>query len=367
METGKLKKELAKRQIRDVLTDSEGKRITDIAGWERHREEMLTYFQTEMYGRIPPKPKRISFTEESCDEVFCAGKAPLKKLMIHTELENGDFSFPVCSVVPVKKPRISYILINFRDNVPDRYLPSEELVDKGCAVFSFCYEDITSDDNDFTNGLAGLLFPEGRNTPDASGKLAMWAWAAMRVMDYVESLKEVDPARVTVIGHSRLGKTALLAGAFDRRFMAAASNDSGCAGAKLERGGTGEMFPRIFKNFPFWFCPAFAQYASGEKQMRYDQHCLLAAIAPRKVCVGSAEEDVWADPRSEFLACAAASGVYELYGLRGLVHEDTYPEAPAHLKEGQICYHIRKGMHYMSREDWLEYLKDSCSHIRTDR
>lgn len=357
MSIGILEQELKNRRIADVLLDSEGKRITDIEAWEKQRRIILEYFQTQMYGRIPPRPKRICFVQEICEEVFCAGKAPLRKVIIHMELENGSFSFPVYSVVPVRKPHTAYILINFRDNVPDRYLPTEELTDLGCAVFSFCYQDITSDDNDFGNGLAGLLFPEGRNAPDASGKIAMWAWAAMRVMDYVQSLKEVEGSRVVVTGHSRLGKTALLAGAVDPRFMAAASNDSGCAGAKLERGGTGETFSRIFHNFPYWFCPAFQKYAAGEETMLYDQHCLLAAIAPRKVFVGSASEDLWADPKSEFLSCVAASPVYELYGLKGLIHEDKYPEAPAWLNEGSIRYHIRRGMHYMSREDWLAYLK----------
>lgn len=311
-----------------------------------------------MYGRLPKKPTSIKFEEISNDDFFCAGKANLKKIMITCELENGTFSFPVSYTMPVEKPRLTFVQINFRPQVPDKYQPTEELVDNGCAVLSFYYEDITTDNGDFSNGLAGVLFPDCiRHNSDDPGKIAMWAWAAMRVMDFIETLDELDSSKVVVIGHSRLGKTALLTGALDTRFMSAASNDSGCCGAAIIRGKVGETYEDIHKEFGYWFCPKFQKYVFKEEVIPFDQHYLLSAIAPRKLYVASAEKDIWADPKSEFLSCLAASEVYKLYGLSGLIHNNEYLTAPDCLHDGEIGYHVRKGLHYFSRTDWLYYLK----------
>lgn len=350
-------KDLNSLNLPDILSFKNGEKITTIKDWEIRKEELKQEFQSEMYGKIPAAPKSIRFEEISADEYFCAGKTVLRKVNIICELENGEFSFPVYCTVPKVKPKMTFLLINFRDNVPDKYLPSEELIDNECAAFSFCYEDVTSDDNDFTNKLAGLIFPDGRKNGDDAGKIAMWAWAAMRVMDYIETIPQVDAKNVTVIGHSRLGKTALVAAAFDDRFYSAASNDSGCCGTAVFRGNTGERYSDINREFGYWFCKNFAEkYAPENKALEIDQHQLLSLIAPRKLAIASSELDAWACPKNEFLSCVAASEVWQLYGKQGLIHNNEYLNAPDCLHEGDIGYHFRKGLHYFSRTDWLYYL-----------
>lgn len=324
------------------------------------REEMLEILQREEYGYMPKKPDTLTFTvKENIVSNFCAGKAPLNKVTASGTIDGREFAFPFYTVIPKKPGKHPFFIhINFRDAVPDRYMPTEELVDNGYAVLSFCYTDVTSDDNDFTNGLAGTLYPDGTRGETDAGKISLWAWAAHRVMDYAETLADVlDLSHNIVCGHSRLGKTAIWTAATDERFGIGYSNDSGCSGAAITRGKIGESAERIYKVFPFWFCANYAKYSANEDAMPFDQHYVLAAIAPRPVCVGSASEDSWADPASEQLACAAASPAYEAMGFPGFIAPDRFAEIGEAFFEGNIGYHLREGLHYFSRTDWLQLMK----------
>ena len=229
---------------------------------------------------------------------------------------------------------------------------SEEIVDNGFACLSFCYEDVTKDNGDFTNGLAGVLYENGQRGTHDAGKIAMWAWAAQRVMDYAEKEDRLDKSCAIVCGHSRLGKTALLCGATDERFKFAHSNDSGCSGAAITRNKVGEDVEFITKTFPYWFCENYKQYVKRESEMPFDQHYLVACLAPRHAYVASAIEDEWADPASELLSCVAATPAYEAYGLVGFICDDRLPVVGDIYHEGNIGYHLRAGKHYFSREDW---------------
>ena len=323
------------------------------------RAEIVDLLLREEYGYPPLSPLSVRAQEEGRDERFCAGKAILIKLRLICETAYGEFSFPVYYTCPAKKeqPVPCFIHINFRDLVPDKYQPSEEIVDAGYAMLSFCYKDVTSDDGDFTNGLAGLVYPDGKRTATQCGKIGLWAWAAMRVMDYALTLPELDHGRICVAGHSRLGKTALLAGALDERFYCAFSNDSGCSGAALSREKGGETIRKINEVVPYWFCENYAQYGDNEQKMPFDQHFLLAANAPHRVYVASAVEDLWSDPEKEYLSCVAASNYFKEQGLTGFVHPDRLAAAGDYFGEGYIGYHLRAGAHYFSREDWQYYMK----------
>ena len=321
----------------------------------KSREEMLEILLREEYGYLPPKPEQLSFeVTENYVKNFCAGKASICKVLAKGLLGGREFSFPFYTVLPKKAGKHPFFIhINFRDAVPDRYMPTEELVDNGFAVLSFGYKDVTSDNGDFTNGLAGVVFPDGKRTGRDVGKIGLWAWAAQRVMDYAETLgDQLDIGRSIVCGHSRLGKTALLTAATDTRFAFAYSNDSGCSGAAITRGKQGEDVQKIYTKFPHWFCPNYAAYVQNEEQMPFDQHWLIAAIAPRYVCVGSASEDIWADPQSEMLACLAASPAFEACGKQGFVCQDRFAEIGEAYLEGSVGYHLREGLHYFSRADW---------------
>ena len=323
------------------------------------KEEIVKLLLTEEYGFLPAAREGIRVEIKSEEASFCAGKAVLKKLRLVCETRYGEFAFPVYYTCPTGKeePVPCFVHINFRDLVPDRYQPTEELVDAGYAVLSFCYKDVTSDDGDFTDGLAGLVYPGGRREADQCGKIGLWAWAVMRVMDYAMTLPELDHTHISVVGHSRLGKTALLAGALDERFFCAFSNDSGCSGAALSREKEGESIRAITTVFPFWFCENYKKYVDKEGAQPFDQHFLLAANTPHRVYVASAAEDTWADPKNEFLSCVAASSYYKTQGLTGLVHTDELPVPGTFLGEGHIGYHMRAGRHYLSREDWQYYIR----------
>ena len=350
-------KMISERNIPEILKFTNGKPVVTLADFEKRREQIKSLLQDHVYGRLPEKPEHMRVELKSCDNSFCAGKAPLSKLEFTVTVSGKEFTFPVYAAIPRDKKNIpAFIFINFRKDVPDKYLPSEEIADRGYAVFSFCYKDITSDDGDFSNGIAKLLSP-ARRTQNSPGKIAMWAWAAMRVMDYAESIDCIDLSSVAVIGHSRLGKTALLSGAFDERFKYIISNNSGCTGAAVTRGKRGEHILDITNNFDYWFAKKYAKYAVDESSLPMDQHFLLAASAPRNILIGSAEEDTWADPESEFLSAYLASEVYEkIYNINGLSNSGDMPRAKAILGDGNIYYHVRHGLHYLSREDWILYM-----------
>lgn len=328
------------------------------------REQMLAILAHEVYGFMPPRPLDLTWeVQENYVKNFCAGKATLSRVELCCHLPEGKFTFPVYCTIPTAPGKYPFFVhLNFQDNVPHRYQPTEELVDNGFAVLSFCYTDVTSDDGDFTNGLAGAIYQGRSRASTDPGKLALWAWAAQRVLDYALTIPALDPARSIVCGHSRLGKTALLAAATDPRFAIAYSNDSGCSGAAITRDKEGERVRHIYQRFPYWFCPNYQQYMDNEHAMPFDQHFLVGAIAPRPVCVGSASEDLWADPVSELLCCVAASASYEALGLPGFVHRDTLPEIGETLFAGTIGYQLRRGPHYFGREDWQKLIDFVRSH-----
>ena len=320
------------------------------------KEKALEVLQREEYGFLPEKPSALSFSaQENIIPRFCGGNAELHHITVSCSVRGKPFAFPFSAVLPTDgKKHPFFVHINFRDAVPDRYMPTEELVDNGFAVLSFCYQDVSSDDGDFTNGLAGLLFDNGKRQPSDPGKIALWAWAAHRVMDWAETRTDaLDLTKSIVCGHSRLGKTALLAAATDPRFAYAYSNDSGCSGAALARGTRGETVRDICRQFPFWFCENYLQYVDNEAGMPFDQHDLIAAIAPRRVLIGSAAEDYWADPLSEQLACVAASPAFDC----GFDGSDRPAEAGEAFLGGDVGYHLRRGRHYFSRADWHQLMR----------
>ena len=337
-----------------ILRFSDGSAVHTAADFQKRRGEIKSLLQKEIYGILPEKLD-VEFELVSRDEHAFADKAVQSLYRLSFPDLNG-FSFPVRTVFPkLKEPPPLFVFMNFRYDLPDKYYPAEEIMDGGFAVASFCYKDVTSDDGNFSNGLAGAL-GINRAKDDAAGKIALWAWAASETLDFLEAVGGYDKKNVAVAGHSRLGKTALVAGAFDERFKFTFSNNSGCAGAALTRQKIGENVDAICGKFNYWFCPAYEKYRNNENKMPFDQHFLLALCAPRYVAVSSAAEDLWADPRSEFLCCAAASPAYSLLGGKGLEHFDKIPKIGDTFFEGGIGYVLRGGSHYLSRSDWRAFM-----------
>lgn len=326
----------------------------------KDRAQMLAILQEQVYGFLPPAPEKTVFENTGPIINDLAGKARCEKIIAHCRVNGLPYSFPFYATIPEDgKKHPFFVHINFRPEVFDRYMPTEELVDNGYAVLSFGYEDVTPDNDSFRKGLPRVLMADGKRKPSDPGKIALWAWAAHRLMDYAHTIpEELDVTRGIVCGHSRLGKAALLAGATDTRFAMVYSNNSGCSGAALSRKKNGESIDRICRHYGYWFCENYWQYGGREAEMPFDQHYLLASIAPRPVCVGSATLDAHADPISEQLCCLAAAPAFG---------GDFCCDRPAQEGEaffdGRIGYHLRRGTHYFSRTDWLRLMEFAAKHL----
>lgn len=239
----------------------------------------------------------------------------------------------------------------------------EDAVHRGWAVATFHASDVDPDFDEFGNGVHKAYRDAGARAGEDYdwGAVAAWAWGMSRAVDYLVRDEDIDGGRIVAAGHSRLGKTALLAGATDERFAAAISNNSGCTGAALARNRKGETVRKINDCFPHWFNANYKHFNDREDLLPVDQHMLIALVAPRPVLVNSGEKDAWADPEGEFLSAKLADPVYRLLGTDGLaVHE--MPQVDT-LGRSRIGYNLRRGGHGVGKADWKVWMDFLDRHL----
>jgi hypothetical protein len=387
----------------DVLAMPDGAKLTSPSQLPKWRAEWQEFFTEQMYGQAPPVPAAMRFVVVDDTPNALSGQATRKQITI---LLNGDAAGPALHLllyIPnhARKPPV-ILGLNFWGNqavnadpgilisqnwiesaknpwvdlscVQDHRAtaacrginasqwPVETILQRGYALATVYRGDVDPDTKDGFALSLRAAYPELQNRPDNFSTIGAWAWALSRVMDYLQTDADVDAKRVAVFGWSRLGKAALWAGATDPRFAMVISNESGAGGAKLFRRDVGETILQLNTNFPYWYCANFKQYNGRDSTLPFDQHIVIAMIAPRPVYIASAIDNAGADPEGEFLATVAADPVYRLLGVEGM-RTTQWPPVD-HPVGAQIGYHVRTGGHDVTTYDWQQFLNFADAHLK---
>jgi dienelactone hydrolase len=388
----------AQPALPDPLVMLDGSRVISRSQWlNARRPELQALFQHYMYGAIPPKPARMQVKVVAEHRDFLDSKATLRLVTLETGLTNAP-RIELMLVLPNDRhgPTPVFLAMNFCGNhaltddprVPlargwlydsckgcsnnaateaargkqAADWPLAEIVRRGYALAAFYSGDVDSDRKDVSDGVYRWLAAgdSTKNKPADRGSIAAWAWGFHRCVDYLVTDSEVDARRIAAVGHSRNGKTALLATAFDERIAIAFPHQAGCGGTAPSRGKTGESVRQINTGFPHWFNAEFKKFNDAPERLPLDQHCLVALCAPRPVLFSNAQEDQWANPSGQFDVLKAADPVYRFLGVEGLAAKETPPQRQ--LVDSRLGYYIREGKHSMTADDWQVFLNFADRH-----
>ncbi len=389
----------ARADFPDPLVSSSGRVISSRRAWEHDRRpELKALFAHFMYGEIPPKPRDLRFRVVASHPDFLGGLGTLRLVRIEfggTDAPSIDLMLVVPNGARGRVP--TFLAMNFCGNheitadprVPvargwtygsckgcmDEHAtesgrggqavdwPVEEILRHGYALATFCSNDIDSDRGEVSDGLpAWWARSQGRPVvAHDRGTIAAWAWGYQRAMDYLVTDASIDAKRVAAVGHSRNGKTTLLAAAFDERIALAIPHQAGCGGTAPSRGRTGESVERINTAFPHWFNAEYKRFSRQTERLPFDQNALVALMAPRPVLLSNAEDDQWANPSGQFDVLKGAEPVYRMLGAGG-VGADRMPASGVLLK-GRLGFYIRPGKHSMTAGDWRVFMEFADAHL----
>jgi len=391
-----------------------GDKVTSPKQWiEERRPELKALFEHYMYGELPPKPAKLKFKTKVVDKQFLAGKATLKLVTISVPgSEVPKIDLMLVTPNAVKKAPV-FLAMNFCGNhavhadprIPlaksflgsgckgcvDNHAtdaargtqaadwPLEKIIERGYALACFANADVDSDRGGVSDGVYAWIAKErtGSATNSATadrGCIAGWAWGFQRCVDYLVTDEAIDPARIAAVGHSRNGKTALLAAAFDERIALAIPHQAGCGGTAPNRVApalaapqangrpTAETMAVINKSFPHWFNAEYKKFNATPERLPFDQHELVALMAPRPVLLSNAAGDKWANPRQQFEVLKAAEPVYELLNAGGCDASEMPPEGK--LVSSRLGYYIRPGNHSMTSGDWMVFIDFADRHFK---
>ncbi|MDN3594845.1 glucuronyl esterase domain-containing protein [Zunongwangia endophytica] len=385
-------------KLPDPLLSENGTKINNVEKWENiRRPEILEMVKNLMYGTSPEAPGKLKFVLFDQSENALKGKAIRKQVAVYISGKTDYHLLDLLIYLPknMNKSVPVFLGLNFQGNhainkdlairLSDKWVwigaggseknhptersrgavssrwPIEMILDKGYGVATVYAGDLDPDYyDDFKNGIHAL-YPKLQSRDDNFSTMGAWAWGLSRCMDYFEIDNDIDETKIGIFGFSRMGKAAIWAGANDERFGMVISNESGGGGAALSKRKVGENLARLNKGNRHWFSKSFSQFNEHEENLPFDQHMVLALVAPRPIYVGSAEGDPGSDSEGEFLSLKHASSVYNLFEMEGFKNTQ-FPHVDSPVFKEGMGYHIRSGTHDIKEYDWQQFLKfaDRC-------
>jgi hypothetical protein len=369
----------------------DGTTIATVKDWEtQRRPELKTLFEHYMYGRLPASSKLMKCSLLYENTKAFDGKVWLREIELEYQVNEITNPTPIRLLIAVPshhdKPVPCFVGLMFCGNhaiVPDEGIripdswqydrqpgvvknkasaegrgkqmetwPIELITSKGFGLAAFYAGDVQPDRPNVAEAMRTIL-PKDSDT----ATVMSWAFGIHRVVDFLQNEKSVDGKKLIAVGHSRLGKATLLAGAFDDRIAVVIPHQAGCGGTGPSRHNDpkAEAVSRINTSFPHWFCSNFKEFNDDTERLPFDQNGLVALCAPRAVLYSNAVEDLWANPSGQLAILKAAEPVYKLYGVDGCATRDM-PEVNQ-LIDSRLGYFIRPGKHSMTTTDWQAFLK----------
>ena len=390
----------AQSALPDPLVMLDGRRVTSRAQWfNERRPELRALFQHYMYGALPPKPAHMQCKLLGEYHDFLSSKATLKLLRLEMGTTNAP-QIDLMLVLPNERsnPAPVFLAMDFCGNhaltddprVPlaRSWLnnrcqgctnnaatgaargsqagdwPLAEIVRSGYGLAAFYSGDVDPDRKEVSEGVYAWLAngDPAKNNPTNRGTIAAWAWGFHRCVDYLVTDRAVDAHRIAALGHSRNGKTALLATAFDDRIAMAFPHQAGCGGSAPSRSQVGESVKDINDSFPHWFNAQFKLFNGAPERLPFDQNCLVALCAPRPVLFTAATGDQWSNPGGQFHVLQGADPVYRLLGTEGMAAKEAPPVRK--LVSSRLGFYVREGKHSMTPDDWAVFLDFADSQWR---